>query len=48
MRTYDLHANCYVRKPVDFEQFMKVVKSIDDFWFTIVTLPPDGDVPDRG
>ncbi|MDG4555492.1 MAG: response regulator [Candidatus Competibacter sp.] len=39
LRTYDLHANCYITKPVDFEQFAKVVKSIEDFWFTIVKLP---------
>jgi len=40
--TYDLHANCYIRKPVGFEQFMTVVRSIQDFWFAVVTLPPDG------
>ncbi|MBN1572769.1 MAG: response regulator [Deltaproteobacteria bacterium] len=39
IRTYDLHANCYITKPVDMEQFVKVVKSIEDFWFTIVVLP---------
>ena len=39
-RTYDLHANCYINKPVDFEQFMRVVKSIEDFWLTVVRLPP--------
>lgn len=39
LRTYDLHANCYITKPVDFKQFAKVVKSIEDFWFTIVKLP---------
>lgn len=38
-RSYSLHANCYVTKPVDFEQFMKVVKSIEEFWFTVVKLP---------
>lgn len=38
-RSYNLHANCYVTKPVDFEQFITVVRSIEDFWFTIVTLP---------
>jgi two-component system, chemotaxis family, response regulator Rcp1 len=41
VRAYDLHANCYVTKPVDFEQFITVVRSIEDFWFTIVKLPPD-------
>ncbi len=39
VRTYDLHANCYISKPVDLEQFMKVVKSIEDFWLTVVRLP---------
>ena len=42
LRTYDLHANCYVTKPVDLEQFIKVVASIEDFWLTIVRLPPNG------
>ncbi|HEX2333194.1 MAG TPA: response regulator [Burkholderiales bacterium] len=42
LRTYDLHANCYVTKPVDLEKFMVVVKSIDVFWLTVVTLPPNG------
>ncbi len=40
-RTYGLHANCYVSKPVDLKQFGKVVKSIEDFWFTIVRLPSE-------
>ena len=39
LRAYDLHANCYISKPVDFEQFTDVVKSIEDFWFTVVKLP---------
>ena len=39
LRTYNLHANCYVTKPVDLEQFIVVVKSIDMFWLTVVTLP---------
>ena len=42
LRTYDLHANCYVTKPVDLEKFIVVVKSIDAFWLTVVTLPPNG------
>ena len=41
LRAYDLHANCYVTKPVDLDQFIHVVKSIEDFWFTIVKLPPE-------
>ena len=41
LRAYDLHANCYVTKPVDLDQFIRVVESIEDFWFTIVKLPPE-------
>ena len=40
LNTYDLHANCYITKPVDLEQFIAVVRSVEDFWFTIVRLPP--------
>ena len=43
LRTYNLHANCYVTKPVDLEKFIVVVKSIDVFWLTVVTLPPNGE-----
>ena len=39
-KSYNLHANCYITKPIDLDQFTKVVKSIEDFWFTIVRLPP--------
>lgn len=39
LKTYELHANCYVTKPVDLEQFIKVIQSIETFWLTIVTLP---------
>jgi CheY-like chemotaxis protein len=39
LKTYDLHANCFITKPVDFEQFIKVVQSIEGFWLTIVQLP---------
>jgi len=38
-RAYGLHANCYITKPVDFDQFADVVKAIETFWFTIVALP---------
>ncbi len=38
--SYDLHANCFVTKPVDFEQFFDVVKAIREFWFLVVKLPP--------
>jgi len=40
-QAYALHANCYVTKPVDLDQFIHVVKSIEDFWFTIVKLPQE-------
>lgn len=39
LKSYDLHANSYITKPVDFNQFMKVVKSIEDFWLEVVKLP---------
>ena len=39
LRTYQLHANCYITKPVDLEGFLKVVKSIDTFWLSVVKLP---------
>jgi CheY-like chemotaxis protein len=42
LKSYDLNANCYVTKPLSLDQFMKVVKAIEEFWFTIVTLPPNG------
>jgi chemotaxis family two-component system response regulator Rcp1 len=40
VRTYGLHANAYVVKPIDLDQFVAVVRGINDFWFTIVKLPP--------
>ena len=40
LRSYGLHANCYVTKPVDLDQFITVIKSIDDFWLGVVQLPP--------
>jgi CheY-like chemotaxis protein len=40
LRTYDLHANCYITKPVDLDQFISVVRSIDEFWLAVVRLPP--------
>jgi CheY-like chemotaxis protein len=39
LKSYNLHANCYITKPIDLAQFLKVVKSIEDFWLTIVKLP---------
>jgi len=41
LKSYKLHANCYITKPVDLEQFVSVVKSIDDFWLTVVRLPSE-------
>ena len=43
IKTYDLHANCYITKPINLDQFMEVVKSIEHFWLTVVKLPPNGD-----
>jgi chemotaxis family two-component system response regulator Rcp1 len=40
LRSYNLHANCFITKPVRLEDFLKVVRSIEDFWLTIVRLPP--------
>ena len=42
LKTYNLYANCYITKPVDLEQFITVVKSIEDFWLGIVVLPKNG------
>jgi CheY-like chemotaxis protein len=39
LKAYSLHANCYITKPVDLDQFISIVESIEDFWFTIVKLP---------
>jgi len=41
LKSYNSHANCYITKPVDLEQFIKVVQATENFWFTIVTLPPE-------
>jgi chemotaxis family two-component system response regulator Rcp1 len=38
-KTYDLHANCYITKPIDMDQFIGIVRSMENFWLTIVTLP---------
>ena len=42
VKSYNLHANCYITKPLDLDQFIKVVKSIEDFWLGIVVLPKNG------
>ena len=41
VKSYDLHANSYITKPVDFDQFIRVVKSIEDFWLEVVRLPSE-------
>ncbi|MEH2046924.1 response regulator [Nostoc sp.] len=41
LKAYNLFANCYITKPVDFDQFVKIVQSIENFWFAIVKLPPE-------
>jgi len=41
LRAYDLNANCYITKPVDFDQFIRVVRTIEDFWLAMVKLPPE-------
>jgi len=43
VKSYNLYANCYISKPVDLGEFMNVVKSIEEFWLTVVKLPCDGD-----
>jgi two-component system, chemotaxis family, response regulator Rcp1 len=39
VRSYNLHVNCFITKPIDFEKFLQVIRSIDDFWLSIVQLP---------
>jgi CheY-like chemotaxis protein len=45
LSTYNLHANCFITKPVDLDQFLCVVKAIENFWMSIVKLPPNGNLP---
>jgi two-component system, chemotaxis family, response regulator Rcp1 len=42
VRSYRLQANCYITKPVDLDQFVKVIRTIDEFWLSVVRLPPNG------
>jgi len=42
LQAYNTHANCYITKPVDLKQFLAVVEAIDNFWLTVVKLPPNG------
>ncbi|MGE5420373.1 MAG: response regulator [Chloroflexota bacterium] len=44
LKSYKLHANCYITKSIDLNEFIKVIKSIEDFWFSIVKLPPKNDL----
>jgi CheY-like chemotaxis protein len=48
IKSYNLHANCYISKPVELEQFFKVIKTIEDFWLSIVKLPPREKNESRG
>lgn len=48
LESYDLHANCYITKPVDLDQFINVVTHIEDFWLTIVKLPGNADATSAG
>ncbi len=41
LKAYDLYANCYITKPIDLDQFINVIRTIKEFWLTIVKLPPD-------
>ena len=41
-QTYNLNANCFITRPVEMEQFIKVIQSVESFWFTTVTLPSNG------
>lgn len=43
LQSYNLHANCYITKPVDLNQFISVVQSIEGFWLQVVQLPPEGE-----
>lgn len=40
LRSYQLHANCYITKPTDFDEYIRIIKAIQDFWFCIAKLPP--------
>ena len=41
LKSYDLNCNCYITKPIDLHRFMNVIKAIEHFWLTIVSLPPN-------
>ena len=44
LKTYNLHANCYITKSIDLNDFIRVIKSIEEFWFSVVKLPPKNDL----
>lgn len=44
LKSYDLHVNCYIQKPVDYNEFIRMLRLVEDFWFTAVVLPPNGRV----
>jgi two-component system, chemotaxis family, response regulator Rcp1 len=44
LKTYKLHANCYISKPIDLNEFIRVIKSIEEFWFSVVKLPPKNEI----
>ena len=41
LKSYNLYANCYITKPVDFDKFIDVIRTIEDFWLSVVRLPPE-------
>jgi two-component system, chemotaxis family, response regulator Rcp1 len=41
LKSYDLHANCYITKPVELDQFLNMIRSFEEYWFTIVKLPSE-------
>ena len=48
VKAYGLHANCYISKPVDFDQFAAVIRAIEQFWFNVVLLPPVNSATKKG
>ena len=40
LKSYDLHANCYITKPVNLDRFMTVIRTVEEFWLSVVKLPP--------
>lgn len=44
LKTYKLHANCYITKPIDLNEFIRIINSVEEFWFSVVKLPPKNEV----